>query len=682
MRTTPLSNQKISYLDNITSKTVREIDLDNAYQIISKGHPFFVSTSKEATIQKVKALKQEQKLPVFIFSALCQGGHSKTKITSYTNLYCGDIDNLDSYQEAEKVRLMLSKNPSILLCFVSPSQKGVKFVLRLKEMARPKNLLQNQADSSRFTLLDNYHKAWHTIIEKDFKKLYNINLDSQCSNVNRLCYLSYDPNAYYNPNALEYEFEEPYKDILPLYLNLNAKHPNQEGHRNTLLYSLNLKAQENGIDPKAIEEFAQNYFTLGSKEIENALKATPTETKTKKSTKTKRENIVSNHEIMQEFEKEYQIRHNVVLDGFEVKAKGKRKWKLLDDIQENSIFKHITNAYPTLSKTRIVQLIKTDEAPKYDIFVSYFEKLPPWDKHDYIKELTQSITTPYPELLESDFKKWLVGLVATAINPDVVNNFCFVLAGTEGTGKSTFMNKIIPAELRENHYQDNRLDIKNKDLNFKLSQNLLINLEEFDKYTKRELPEIKAIITNNNIQERPHYGKTQKKYIRRCSFCATINKTDFLSGQEGERRFLIHQVLSMQYDYQINHTQLYAQAYTLLQEGFKYWESGEEILTRKQINRTYRETTMAEELFNKYYRKPTPEETQQNNPSVKFLTATDIKVHLSQHYGVATTDISVIKVGFILTEGEFEKKTIKGQKRYTIFEKSKYEIEEEQSFFI
>lgn len=679
MKTNSVNNQQISYLDNIKSKNVKEISLENAYRIISEGHPFLVDKTQEATFQKIKALKQEQKLPVFLFSALCNAGHSKTKITSYTSLFCGDIDNLESEEKAKEIKNLISTIPFVALAFLSPSRKGVKFVVSLPKMARTENIIQNTNDKDRFNKLDNFHKAWYTIIEKDFKNLYNIELDSQCSNVNRLCFLSYDPNAYFNPNAIEYEFADPYKEILPLYLNLSAKHPNQEGHRNTLLYTLNLKAQENSIEKKLISSFARDYFTLSKGEIQSTLKGDFLSKPSPKNRQKSNNRVVSNDDIMAEFLKEFDIRNNVVMDSFEIIRKRGRKWRILDEIQENSIFKHITNTYPLVSKTRIMQLIKTDEVAKYDIFKSYFDTLPPWDKQDHIQMLSSTIQTSDSSLLENDLKKWLVGLVATALDSNTVNNFCFVLAGKEGTGKSTFMSKIVPPELRDNHYQDNRLDIKNKDLNFKLSQNLLINLEEFDKYTKRELPEIKAIITNNNIQERPHYGKTQKKYTRRSSFCATINKTEFLSGQEGERRFLVHQVLDMDYSYTIDYAQLYAQVLYLYRQGFKYWESGQEIKERKQINKAYRETTMAEELFYKYYRKPTDEEIKQKNSCIKLLTATDIKVRLSQHYGVATSDITLRKVGLILSEGEFEKKTIKGQRKFVVFEKNNYEIEEEQN---
>lgn len=675
-----MKTTKFSYLSSITSKEVKPVDLKDIYNLVRKGHPLIDGDTEKEKCDNIYKLKTSQKLPVMAFSVLCEGGHSKTKIKQYTHFFCGDIDHLESEEEAQRVKTLISSNPNVSLAFISPSRKGVKFVIRLHVLARPTNILENTNDNNRFTLLDNYHKSWFTIISTHFKEKYNIELDPQCCNVNRLCYLSYDPQAYYNSKALPYEFEEPYKELFEIYLNLSPKNPNEIGHRNTLLYSLNLKAKENNVSEDTIREFAEKYFTLSNQEIDNALKNEPNFTKSKnKSTKTKE---IKNQEIIDLFNQEYKIRNNIVIECFQISHQDKNQWEQLDEIQENTIFKHITNTYPQLTKTRIMQLIKTDDVEKYDVLQNYFTTLEKWDEIDHIHNLAKSIQTHSTKLLEEDLKKWLVGIVATVMEKKVVNNFCFVLAGKEGTGKSTFFTNIVPPQLRDNHFQDNRLDIKHKDLNFKLSQNLIINLEEFDKYTKAELPEIKSMITSHNIQERPHYGKNQKKYIRRCSFCATINKTNFLSGEEGERRFLVHEVLSMNYQYQINHTQLYSQIFELYKKGYKYWEAGEEIQERKKINKQFQETSATEELFFKYYRKPTQEEIDRKSLCLKVLTSTDIKIKLCQNWGINSNDVSSQKIGKILNEQEYIKKIIRGSRRYVVFEKTDTEIKQDQEYYL
>lgn len=667
----------ISLLESITSKKVLEVDLNHVFNIIKNGNPILKGKDDNETKQNVYKLKKEGKLPVMAFSVLCEGGHSKTKIKQYTHLFCGDIDNLKSQEEAIRIKNLISSDPRVVLCFISPSQKGVKFILRLKAMPRPENILANENNENRFKELDNYHKAWFTIISNEIKEKYNIELDSQCSNVNRLCYISYDPDAYFNPDAKEYEFEGRFKDIFPIYLNLCPKNPNEMGHRNTLFYTLSCKAKEEGIDEELVKEFGIKYFTLSSNEIENAIISSD---KINPSKKKNNKTIIKNEDILDLFNKEFDLRNNIVRNCFEVKRKSQEKWEQLEEIQENTIFKHITNTYPQINKSRIIQLIKTTDVEQYDNLVNYFLTLPPWDNHNYIKDIAQTIKTQNPQLFESDFKKWLVGLVATVIEPKVVNNFCLVLAGEEGTGKTSWFENIVPPQLREDHYQDNRIDLHNKDLFFKLAQNLLIVLDEFDQYSKKDIPEIKSIITSKNIQERFPYARYQKKYIRRSSFAATINKTNFLCGEEGERRFLVHQALSINYQYNINHQQLYAQAYHLYKKGFKYWEAGEEIKKRKEINKEFRESNLTEELFFKYYKKPTQADIERQSICLKYLSATDIKIKLCQTWGINSNDVSNNTLGKILTEYNFQKKIIKGIRRYIVMEKTDSEIKDDQDY--
>lgn len=669
----------ISLLESITSKKVLEVDLNHVFNIIKNGNPILKGKDDNETKQNIYKLKKEGKLPVMAFSVLCEGGHSKTKIKQYTHIFCGDIDNLKSQEEAIRIKKLISSDSRVVLCFISPSQKGVKFILRLKTMPRAENILKNENNENRFKELDNYHKAWFTIISNEIKEKYNIELDSQCSNVNRLCYISYDPQAYFNPNAMEYEFEGKFKDIFPIYLNLCPKNPNEMGHRNTLFYTLSCKAKEEGIDEELVKEFGIKYFTLSTNEIENAIISSD---KINPSKKKNNKTIIKNEDILDLFNKEFDLRNNIVRNCFEVKRKTQEKWEQLEEIQENTIFKHITNTYPLLNKSRIIQLIKTTDVEQYDNLVNYFLTLPPWDNHNYIKDIAQTIKTQNQQLFESDFKKWLVGLVATIIEPKVVNNFCLVLAGKEGTGKTSWFENIVPPQLREDHYQDNRIELHNKDLFFKLAQNLLIVLDEFDQYSKKDIPEIKSIITSKNIQERFPYARYQKKYIRRSSFAATINKTNFLCGEEGERRFLVHQALSINYQYNINHAQLYAQAYHLYKTGFKYWEAGEEIQKRKEINKEFRESNLTEELFFKYYKKPTQEQIDNQSFSLRYLTVTDIKIKLCQTWGVNSNEVTINHLGRILTENNFIKKTQMGIRRYIVVEKSEIEIRENQDYFI
>ena len=95
-----------------------------------------------------------------------------------------DIDDLESTEEARVIQqtLIADKNITTALCFVSPKGLGCKWWVELPEWC------QNMTFAEQYAALSQY-----------IGYEYGILADSSCSNVNRLCFLPYDPLCYINP---------------------------------------------------------------------------------------------------------------------------------------------------------------------------------------------------------------------------------------------------------------------------------------------------------------------------------------------------------------------------------------------------------------------------------------------------------------------------------------------------
>lgn len=95
-----------------------------------------------------------------------------------------DVDDLSSTEEAEGIRDTLISDPYVetALCFISPKGRGVKWWAVLPEEWRKLPFNEQYATLSR-------HIGFH----------YGIEADPTGSNVNRLCFLPYDPKCYINP---------------------------------------------------------------------------------------------------------------------------------------------------------------------------------------------------------------------------------------------------------------------------------------------------------------------------------------------------------------------------------------------------------------------------------------------------------------------------------------------------
>lgn len=81
-------------------------------------------------------------------------------------------------------------------------------------------------------------------------------------------------------------------------------------------------------------------------------------------------------------------------------------------------------------------VIHSDFSPEYNPFRSYFENLPAWDgKTDAIGQLAATVDTTCPEYWGKCLKKWLVAVVACAINEQKGKPYGLVAERSAGIGQ-------------------------------------------------------------------------------------------------------------------------------------------------------------------------------------------------------------------------------------------------------
>ena len=197
------------------------------------------------------------------------------------------------------------------------------------------------------------------------------------------------------------------------------------------------------------------------------------------------------------------------------------------------------------------------------------------------------------------FKKWFVGMVASWLKDEVVNHQVLVLIGRQGIFKTTWLEHLIPTELRAYCCKLANTTQINKDDRLRLAEFGLINLDELDSMSSRELNTMKSIITATDVNERAAYGYTKERKIRLASFCASSNRREFLTDITGNRRWLPFEVESIENPFQtiLPYERMYAQARYLIQYGFNYWFDLDDIATLEEHNETFRAQESEEQLL-------------------------------------------------------------------------------------
>ena len=151
-----------------------------------------------------------------------------------------------------------------------------------------------------------------------------------------------------------------------------------------------------------------------------------------------------------------------------------------------------------------------------------------------------------------------MGMCAAATQDDVVNHTVLLLCSEiQNIGKTTFINNLLPPELRA-YLSTGLINPSNKDDLAKIAQAMLINLDEFEGMSGRELNIFKDLVTRKVISIRLPYARRSQNFPHTASFAGTCNYQEVLHDTTGNRRFLCFHVDSMEF-IKINYAQLYAQ---------------------------------------------------------------------------------------------------------------------------
>ena len=285
-------------------------------------------------------------------------------------------------------------------------------------------------------------------------------------------------------------------------------------------------------------------------------------------------------------------------------------WTMLTDRVVNSLWVEMSQQKPVRVQD-IFRVIESDYVAEYNPFAFYLERLPPWNGDlDHILGLSMSVMvkggTDEQFLFAEYLKKWLVGMVAAWMNPQVVNNVILVLIGQQGAYKTTWFNYLLPPELRRYFYTKTNASRMSKDDLLVLAQYGLVCCEELDTMRPAELNQLKAAVTMLSVDERAAYARYHEHRPHIASFCGTGNSLQFLSDPTGNRRWLPFEVESIEppHENPLDYRSIYSQAYALYRKGFRYWFTQPEIERLARHNQQFETPRLEVELISQYFRRP------------------------------------------------------------------------------
>lgn len=354
----------------------------------------------------------------------------------------------------------------------------------------------------------------------------------------------------------------------------------------------------------------------------------------------------------------YQFRFNQ-LNGkveFVNQKSAPTEWRDLTEPAINSIIlkARMEQVSKNSPKEVIMEYLNSEDVARYDPINAYLNQLPEWDGQNHVARLFSRIPGITSEQL--DFLcVWIRSAVAHWRQMDLLHgNECVpVLVGAQGCGKTTFFTRLLPPTFRQ-YYMDHLNTANQNDKNMALTNNLLVNIDELDGFTPRQMTTLKQLLSVSMMNYRPIYGKTQQVLHRYASFVATTNNPHPLTDVTGSRRFICMTIPNGQIidnTGEIDHEQLFAQIiYELDVQKAPYWFNNEQVARIQELNLNYMAKKDMVEIVSSCFRKP------KEGEKVKPLGIKDILQVIRREYPTLKDDHGTITyLGRALSMQGFER---------------------------
>lgn len=680
-------------------RVIAEMTEEEIVSAISNG------TYRE-TVEDVRRIFAEQgekaanekkiELPEITFSANYRGGRSNATLVKYLGYIVVDIDH-QTQEALARILALAKKCAHTRIAFISPKGMGLKIVVRV---CRTDGTLPETIQE----IEDFHHAAYHKIASF-YAQLCGVEVDTSGQDVSRTCLFSYDPDIYFNPDATAVIVEQPpmffksqkkkrasgkkkkttapdnnplteqvalnyHSSHTSLMVTLNYYHNKSEkyvtGNRNNYLHCLACMYNRYGVPQEEAAAFIKSQFTdLPADEMDALIGSAyghNEEFDTRKLNSTQKRML----QIEQHIKENYDTRYNEVLHIMEYRRRKTdteqpEPFHILDEMMENSIWMEMNELGYSCTVKTIQNLIYSDFSITYHPIREYLDSLPEWDGTDYIGILANSVHTSHQKFWVECLERYLVGMCAAATQDDVVNHTVLLLCSEiQNIGKTTFINNLLPPELRA-YLSTGLINPSNKDDLAKIAQAMLINLDEFEGMSGRELNIFKDLVTRKVISIRLPYARRSQNFPHTASFAGTCNYQEVLHDTTGNRRFLCFHVDSMEF-IKINYAQLYAQIkYLLNKPGYQYWFTQSENSRIEENNEDFIFHSPEEELVLTHIRKP------ERFEKVHYLTVTEIAELIREQTGYQYSHGTKAQLGKVMSKHGFEFHKGKNGRRYTVF---------------
>lgn len=182
------------------------------------------------------------------------------------------------------------------------------------------------------------------------------------------------------------------------------------------------------------------------------------------------------------------------------------------------------------------------------------------------------------ELNRAMSRKHFVAAVARVFNPGCKYDYCLIMSGAEGIGKSTLLRV-----MGGKWFNDSITTLEGKEGMEQLRRAWVVELGELSSIKRSDVEQVKAHLSKQVDIYRAAYARRVLEHPRQCVFCGTTNEALFLKGDTGNRRFWVIPVVTELRKYRDWSEAIRRDRDQLWAEAVHYYKQGEPLYLSEEL---------------------------------------------------------------------------------------------------
>jgi putative DNA primase/helicase len=254
----------------------------------------------------------------------------------------------------------------------------------------------------------------------------------------------------------------------------------------------------------------------------------------------------------------------------------------------------------------------------------------PWDGVPRINDFIKTVVADNQELAKILIYRWMLSAIAAAFSENGVSlHGVLVFQGKQALGKTSWFKALVPSTHHNLIVDGATLDPRNKDSVIGCTSHWLVELGELDgTFNRSDLAALKAFITKSTDYYRVPYARTESTASRNTAFFGSVNNTQYLVDETGNRRWWSISVKEINYNHGMDMQQVWAEFKCLFDRGEPYHLNIEESKLLTAENQLFEAVDPMEEIIRNKFRW---DETERNLRLTASNVLTTIGFDLTNH---------------------------------------------------